>query len=113
MIVESISIAILFLILIFIFIRAKKPIYAMISSPLLVVPAVNIAFNVAKDYTKIKTTVTFHMLVLVISLAIAVLLIGFFAHYLKSKRTKLIYISTCGGFTTALTIIFLYNLYFI
>lgn len=112
MIVESISISILFILMIFMFCRSKKYHFAFATAPLLVVPVLNVIFNVLRDYLKFKTDVTTHMLFLVIALAIAVLAIGLQSYKMKTKKTKIIYLITAGGFTTLLTIIFLYNLYF-
>lgn len=111
MLVESIAITCILVVMVFIFLRAGKKQYAVATAPLLVVPFMNVLYNVASEYLKMPINIQTQMLVLIISLAVAVLLIGFLANAIKAKKYKLVYIFTCGGFTTLLTVIFLYNLY--
>lgn len=111
MLVESLAIFTIFVVMVFVFLRAGKRLYAVSVSPLLVVPLTNILFNAANELLKWKISVVSHMLVLIIALAVSVLLIGVFANFFKTKKSKVGYVIICGSFITSLSLIFLYNIY--
>lgn len=111
MLVESIAISAIILLMIFMFVRAQKKQYVLLAAPLLVTPMLNIAYAVISALTKNPINPVAQMLVLIIALAFSVVLMGLFSVNIKHKKYKLIYLVACTGFTTALTFIFLFNLY--
>lgn len=111
MIVESVSIIAIFILMIYFFLRAGKKAYAVAAAPLLVVPLFQVLSKIANEFLSGKINTNGQSLILIIGLALSVALIGVASQLLKNRNSKFIYISICGGFTTVLSIIFLYNNY--
>lgn len=113
MIVESISIIVIFTAMSFIFVRAKKKDYAAATAPLIIVPFAQLLGNILNEIFGKVITVDIQSLIVIIGLAIGVVLIGVASSFLVGKKSRVVYILICGGFTTILTIVFLYNNYVI
>lgn len=111
MLVEALAITIIFFVMIFIFLRAGKKEYALATAPLLAVPIFQIIANVLNQLVGKYISLEVKSLILIVGLAVGVILIGTMSSLLKGNRTKIAYMLTCGGFTTVLAIIFLYNNY--
>jgi len=111
MLVESVSIIAIFILMIYFFLRAGKKSYAVAASPLLLVPSFQVLSNVANEFLNGKINANGQSIILIVGLAISVALIGTASNLLKGRNSKVIYIAICGGFTTVLSVIFLYNNY--
>lgn len=111
MVVESISIIVIFLVMIFIFLRAGKKSYAIATAPLLLVPAFQIVASVLNKLIDKNVSMEMKTLILIVGLAVSLVLIGVISSILKDKKSRLIYILLCGGFSTTLAIIFIYHNY--
>lgn len=109
MIVESISIIMILLLIEFIFLRSKKPKYALIISPLLIVPFVNFILNVIPDIANIQLKDGVNIIVSLLFLVVSTLGLGFFSNKISSKKSRTGYLILCGGFSTILTIIFIFQ----
>lgn len=111
MLVESICIILILSIMIFVFLRSGRKDYAISTSPLLIVPFFHTVSNLIYDLFSVSINVNVKAIVDVLGLAIAVAIIGFIAGQHKTKASRVGYLIICAGFTTVLTIIFIYNYY--
>ncbi len=109
MIVESISIFIIFAVMIFLFMRANKKSYAAATAPLLAVPVFQIIANILNELISVNVSIEMKTLILIIGLSVSLVLIGGVSILLTGKRSRIIYIIISGGFSTILTVIFMYN----
>ncbi len=113
MVVESISIIIIFAVMVFLFLRAGKKTYAIATLPLIVVPLFEVISVILSEIIGRVVSTDIKSLIVIVGLAISVVFIGLLSNTLKAKKSKVVYMALCGGFTTVLTIIFLYNNYII
>lgn len=111
MLVESIAILMILLVMIFIFLRGHRRIYAVSTVPLLVVPFVHALVYIFADISKLHFSQDILTAVDAFGLAVAVALLGMFCTRCKTRKAKYAYLFLCGGFTTILSIIFIFNNY--
>jgi hypothetical protein len=93
------------------FLRRKKKDYAAATIPLIIVPFAQILGNILNEIFGKVITVDIQSIIVIVAFAVSLVLIGVTSHFLKGKRSRLIYNFLCGGFTTILLILFLYNNY--
>ena len=111
MLVESVAIVMVLLAMTIIFLRARRRDYAAATAPLLIVPFLNGIAAVIDEARHFHFPRDIHAAVVVFGLAAAVAVMGMLCTKLKSRKAKYAYLLLCGGFTTLLTVIFLYNIY--
>lgn len=107
MFVEAVSMLMIFSVMIFIFLRAKKKNYAISIVPLLILPFVHTVMELFGSHMSINVRAVAD----VVALAVAVALMGCFSNFFMKGKSKFLYLLICGGFTTIVCIIFLFNFY--
>lgn len=111
MLVESICIILIFVLIRFDFLRRGRKDYAKAMTPLLVLPIVHTVFNVIGDIIKLPVNVNVKAAADVLALAVAIAYMAIVSIKLKTTKSRTAYLIVCGGFTTILTIIFIFNYY--
>ena len=111
MLVESLAILMIFAVMAFLFLRAHRKDYAAAIAPLMIVPLVHALAGVLGEFFRFATHTNFRAFADVIALTAAVAIMGMLCTSLKSRKAKYAYLLLCGGFSLALTLIFLYNIY--
>ncbi len=111
MLVESICIILILTIMVFMFMRSGRKDFALATAPLLIVPFFHTISNLIYDLFKISISVNVKAGTDVLGLAIAVAIMGIISSKHKTKASRLGYLLISGGFTTLLTIIFIFNYY--
>lgn len=111
MLVESMAIVMIFAVMAFLFLRAHRKDYAAAVAPLMIVPFVHAVAGILGEFFPFAAHDHFHAFADVIGLAAAVAIMGMLCTTLKSRKAKYVYLLACGGFSLALTLIFLYNIY--
>lgn len=111
MLVESICIILILLIMIFVLIRSGRKDYVLTTLPLLIVPFFNTVLSLIDDAMSLLVSVNVKVAVDILGLAITVAIMGWISGHFKTKKSRFAYLITCGGFTTILTIIFIFNYY--
>lgn len=110
MVVESLAIVLILIAMEVIFLRAHRKNNAVQIAPLLILPGGHFLANIIPDLIPgFMLSVQTKCLVDILCMTVAVALMGLFGAGLKSGKTKAAYLLTCGGFTLALGLIFLYN----
>lgn len=111
MLVESIAISMILIAMFFLFLRAHRRDYAIATAPLLIVPALNALSSLLQEIWKRSFSQDIRAAFVVFGLAAAVAVMGMLCTKLPSRRSKYAYLLLCGGFTTVLAVIFIYNIY--
>ena len=111
MLVESIAILMILAVMLFLFLRAHRRDYAVATIPLMIVPFVHALVYLAGDVLRISISSDVRAAGDVLGLAISVALIGMICVRLKTRRSKYAYLLLCGGFSTALTMIYVFGIY--
>lgn len=112
MLVESVAIVMILLFMAFIFLRSRRRDYAAATIPLILVPLVHaVVCLLGEGFPKFAQNEIFRSTADVLALAAAVAVMGMICTKLKSRKTKYSYLVLCGGFSTLLTLIFLYEIY--
>lgn len=111
MLVEAICILMILATITFIFLRSHRKDYAIASAPLLIVPFFHTLTYLIGDIFQITISSDIRAAADVLGLAIAVASMGILCVQLKSRKSKYAYLLVSGGFTTLLTMIFLFNIY--
>jgi hypothetical protein len=109
--VESIAIFMVLLVMVFLFLRAHKRDYAISAIPLTIVPLMHTLTQLLGEIKSLHLSPDIRAAADVLGLAIAVAMMGMFCTRCRTRRSKYAYLLLCGGFVTALTIIFIYNTY--
>jgi hypothetical protein len=106
MVAESLAITIILLAISFIFLRKRKTKYAVTTLPLILVPLFHILFvSVAPS---IASQFGFDEKALIVALNTSVLIIscillGLFSHKISSQKSRMTYLTSCGGFLIILS----------
>lgn len=111
MVVESMAILMVLAVMLVLFLRAHKRDYAISVIPLMIVPAMHLVAQLIGEMKSLPLLPDIQAAADVLGLAIAVAMMGMFCTKYRSRRAKYGYLCVCGGFVTALTIIFICNTY--
>lgn len=111
MLVESIAILMILIIMGFIFLRAHRKDYALWILPLIFVPLVHTAVALLAEVWTVAAQMNVRAFSDVLALAASVAGMGMLSMKTSSRKTRFAYLSLCGGFSTALTLIYLYHIY--
>lgn len=107
MLVEAVSMLMIFAVMVFIFLRAKKKNHAIAIMPLLILPFVHTVMSLFGSHM----TIDILAIADVVALAVSVCLMGLLSNVFKKGKARFLYLLICGGFTTLICIIFVFNFY--
>ena len=107
MIIECIAIIVVVLVLCAIFLRRGKQQHAFAALPLIIVPLVHIIANLTAEYLEFWTLSVdeINAMFTAISLVISCVAFGVLSNIFEEKRSRKIYIITCGLYSLILTAI--------
>ena len=110
MLVESICIILIIAILMFIFLRSGRKEYAILATPLLLLPGIHTLANIVNELISSTVFTTALIISDIFGTALAAVSFGIASVInIKSKKSRFAYLVVCGGFTFVLEIIFLLN----